>query len=210
MTTTDTRLGVAAFDFDGTITTRDTLLGFMFAAGGPPRAARALLRTGPALAAGFNNSAKRDLAKECTLGLVFKGRSMAEIEQAGHEYAGSLTRLFRPATLERIAWHKSQEHRLVIVSASLVYYLRPIAESLGFESVIGVELAADSTGRATGQLARPNVRCEEKATRLRAWLEEKAIESPRIWAYGDSSGDEHLLQMADHPTWVGKRSSRNP
>ncbi len=47
--------------------------------------------------------------------------------------------------------------------------------------------------------------------RLREWLHGTfgpgtAVE---LWAYGDSSGDEELLTAADHPTWVGRRASRN-
>jgi len=29
-----------------------------------------------------------------------------------------------------------------------------------------------------------------------------------LWAYGDSAGDEELLALADHPTWVGRRAGR--
>ena len=68
-----------------------------------------------------------------------------------------------------------------------------------------VELELDPDGRATGSLARPNVRGEEKANRLHEWLDGRAIEE--MWAYGNSSGDEALLAMSHHPTWIGKRAT---
>jgi phosphatidylglycerophosphatase C len=117
-----------------------------------------------------------------------------------------LPRGFRRSSIERIAHHRTSGHDLVIVSASLVYYLRPIASDLGFHHVIAVEMEADPDGVLTGALTTPNVRREHKETRLREWLGDEPFE---LWAYGDSSGDEHLLGMAHHPTWVGRRAKQN-
>ncbi len=45
-----------------------------------------------------------------------------------------------------------------------------------------------------------NVRGAEKESRFRAWM---GGETPKeMWAYGNSSGDDELLGMADHQTWV--------
>ena len=98
----------------------------------------------------------------------------------------------------------------MIVSASLVYYLRPVADELGFHDVLGVEMEVGADGRLTGRVSGANVRAAEKERRLRAWLGAGHDGALELWAYGNSSGDDHLLAMAHHPTWVGKRADRNP
>jgi phosphatidylglycerophosphatase C len=191
---------VAAWDFDGTITKRDTLVPFLFAQnrlGFVPGALRATI-TGQ-----FREGNRRDIAKAVMVRAIFAGRSAQDVETAGGAYAASLPRLYRPESLERIAWHKAQGHELVLVTASLGAYARPAATTLGFDHVIATELEATSPEAAnstlTGNLAGPNVRGPEKAARLTAWL---AGSTAELWAYGDSNGDNELLAMAQHPTRI--------
>jgi len=213
--------GLAAWDFDGTITQRDTLMGFLSFVAGRRALSAAAGRRVIALGRGLRDDASRDLAKERVIGDLMAGRALADVEDAGRRYAELLPAQFRPEALERIRWHSEQGHSQVIVSASLVYYLRPLAEDLGFVDVIGVELAVDDRGLCTGAFARPNVRGDQKALRLREWLDGTlsvsdlddgedggGLRRPRIWAYGNSSGDDALLAMADHPTWMGRRATR--
>ena len=208
----DGRRRVAAFDFDGTITQQDTLAGFLAAAGGRRRLGTSMAIDTPGMARGLRNDEIRDATKERILGRVLRGRTDDDLRISGRAYAALLPARFRPATIERLQWHQRQGHQTVIVSASLVYYLDPVAAALGVDAVIGVEMAIGSDGLLSGGLARPNVRASEKARRLRAWLDATGadIDQPvELWAYGNSSGDDQLLAMAAHPTWVGKRASRN-
>ena len=68
--------------------------------------------------------------------------------------------------MQRADWHRTQGHRLVIISASLGAYLRPIGERLRFDAVLATELEAGPDGRLTGRIAGENVRGPEKARRL--------------------------------------------
>ena len=191
---------VAAFDFDGTIAKRDTLLGFLEHAGGRRRTMFHLARRSPSLIKGMWNAESRDHAKNTVVGGVLRGLSEEQLTILGGSYARTLTKLYRKDMLERISWHRDEGHETVIVSASLVYYLRPVARELGIDDVIGVELAFDSIGSASGGLARPNVRGPEKVRRLEEWWGDRP--ATELWAYGDSSGDAELLARADHPTRV--------
>lgn len=197
--------GVAAFDFDETITRRDTLVPFLQYVAGRRRLASALARHAPTGARGLRASELRDRYKEQVLATLLRGRDADEVAAAGLAYARTLPRGFRRESLDRIERHRRAGHELVIVSASLVYYLRPIAADLGFSDVIAVDMEVGPDGRLTGTLVGPNVRKAEKAVRLAAWLGDSPYE---LWAYGDSSGDEELLAMAHHPTWVGRRATR--
>jgi HAD superfamily hydrolase (TIGR01490 family) len=195
---------VAAFDFDGTITQRDTLAGFLVFVGGRGAVARASARRSLSMAAGLRNDIRRDQAKEAVLGDVLGGRSDDDLRAAGERYAALLPERYRPDIVQRVGWHRHEGHELVIVSASLAYYLGPVASALGIDHVIGVEMAVGPDGLLTGVLAGPNVRGAEKATRLQAWWADRPADE--LWAYGNSSGDEALLSLADHPTWVGRRA----
>ncbi len=197
---------VAAFDFDGTITQRDTLAGFLVAAAGRTAVARSSARRLAGMVAGLRDDAARDAAKAAVLGDVLGGRSHHDLLAAGQRYATQLPAGYRPDIVDRVRWHRDEGHEVVIVSASLRYYLDPVAKALGIDHVIGVEMAVGDDGSLTGALAAPNVRGAQKATRLTAWLGDRPADE--LWAYGNSSGDEALLAMADHPTWVGRRASR--
>ncbi|NLA34787.1 MAG: HAD-IB family hydrolase [Actinobacteria bacterium] len=203
------RPGVAAWDFDETITTHDTLVPFLAHVGGKAALAKSLATHSPLLVRGLRSSDRRDEAKERVLADILRGRHVDEVTHAGLQYARTLPALFRRESLERIGWHRDQGHRLVIVSASLVYYLRPIATELGFDEVIGVDMEVGPDDRLTGALVGRNVRKAEKAVRLTSWIETQGLVDPEIWAYGDSSGDEELLAMSHYPRWHGKRSHLN-
>jgi phosphatidylglycerophosphatase C len=190
---------VAAFDFDGTITRRDTLVPFLAKVGGWHRLGLGLARVVPALV-GRN---RRDVTKLASVRAALAGRGVEEVEALARDYAAGLPTGYRPDMAARIAEHRAAGHRLVLVTASLELYAKPAAEALGFDDVIAVRLVARN-GHYTGGLAGPNVRGAEKARRLLALLGET---KPTIWAYGNSSGDRELLAMADHAHMVGRRSS---
>ncbi len=199
---------IAAFDFDGTLTRRDTLLPFLTRACGPRAVGRTVGRVAPAAVrarAGrlVGEIHHRDVTKAALLHGLFTGRRDDWLQAQGRQYATTLGSKLRPEMVEQVRWHRDAGHELVIVSASLRTYLDPFAASFGFDHVIAVELEADDDGMLTGAMAGPNVRGEEKAARLRRWLGDDAPEM--LWAYGNSSGDTELLAMADVPVWVAGR-----
>jgi phosphatidylglycerophosphatase C len=201
---TDTpRPGIAAFDFDGTLARRDTLVPFLRRVRGTPRvlvaAARAALRT-----------RDRDTLKVGTVGHLFRGVPADDLDEMGRAYVPILVDLLRPEMVERVRWHQDEGHAVVIVSASLGAYLRPLAEHLGMDAALAVELVTGADGHLTGRVVGElNTRGPEKVARLEAWAAQRFGPGTRfeLWAYGDSSGDDELLALADHPTWVGRRAN---
>lgn len=198
--------GLAAFDFDGTITRRDTLVPFLARVAGPARFAGVCSRLGLSGARGRLNVRDRDEIKAAMIHLLFEGRSEDELRARGERYARDLlSDSLRPMVLDRLHRHRDRGHRSIIVSASLVYYLDPIAADLSMDGVIGVEPEVVD-GYLTGRLARPNVRAAEKAKRVRQWLDapDDGPLGVTMWAYGNTSGDHELLALADWAYWLGR------
>ncbi len=194
------RPGIAAFDFDGTLVRRDTLVPFLARLSGRRRLAAALA------AQGRRYRRDRDAAKLDVLRRLTTGIAQERLEELGRDYSVGLHHLLQPDTVARLRWHRTAGHHLLVVSASLGAYLRPLGATLGLDDVIAVELEADDAGRCTGEVrGGVNVNGAEKARALRAWIGAHLPDGvvPEIWAYGDTAGDTELLAMADHPCWVG-------
>lgn len=192
---------VAAFDVDGTLTIRDCVGPFLLRVGGWTGVTRAMLRKpGSALGAGVRRD--RDRMKELIVGGVLRGRKVAQVEALGEEFAKHVEAdWLRSDTLERLRWHQRAGHRIVLVSASLGPYLRPLGRRLGVDDVLCAEPLTVGDEFADG-LDGANCRAQEKVRRLDAWLADGGWEDATVWAYGDSAGDRELLARADHPLLV--------
>jgi phosphatidylglycerophosphatase C len=197
---------VAAFDFDGTLSTRDNVLPFLVAAVGPARTAGALGRIAPRLAAAALASERRDDAKAALVRRTLTGYERKKLDRIAYVFANDVFRHhLRHEMVDRVAWHRDRGHEVVLVSASFGDYLAPIADRLGIDGVLATELEVGPDGRLTGRLAGPNVRGREKVRRFERWLGD---EPARLWAYGDSGGDRELLARADHGTLLAGRRRR--
>jgi phosphatidylglycerophosphatase C len=200
---TDERRRVAAFDFDGTLSRRDSLGPFLERVCGRGPLYRAMAVRAPMLAGIAVGIGDRDAEKERLVGKLLAGRTAASVRDAGQQYARALIEgdALRPEMLEKVAWHRAEGHEIVIVSASLDVYLEPLAPLLGIDRVFCTQLGVGPDGRLDGRLEGGNVRGPEKVRRVEAWLDGAAVE---LWAYGDSAGDRELLAAADHAHKIGK------
>lgn len=186
-------MDLALFDFDGTITTRETMPDFMRAAVRPGR-----LRLGKVLLAPLVVGYRLGLvsgtvvrAAICLFG--FRGVPAPELEGHGLAFARDvLPGLLRPEAMARIAWHRARGDAVVIVSGGLDVYLEPWAREHGLELVCSSLEQRDGllTGRYRG---RQCVRAE-KARRVMERYPPTGY--ARIHAYGDTPEDQELLAMA--------------
>lgn len=188
---------IAAFDFDGTLTYRDSLLSFLIFAVGPVRTILYLLLELPYLLGFCMGVISRQKVKEAVLTRFFLGESIEALKKKGESFAKNhLPSLVRPEGLERIIWHRNQGHRCILVSANLALYLEPWSKANGFDVCLATRLEVTSSGKVTGRLEGLNCRGEEKVCQLK-----KNIGNERVilYAYGDSDGDRELLTFADYP-----------
>ena len=193
---------VALFDFDGTITTRDSLLPFLWQLFGPVKLAGFALLMSPLLLGYLLRLIPNGVAKEKLLGRMLGGMPMNQLKSEAERFArDTLPHLVRPESAERIAWHLGQGHRVIIVSASLELYLKPWADALGIDEVLATRLAVEQ-GRAAGRFDGVNCFGAEKAQRIRDYLGD--VSGLEFYAYGDSRGDREMLAMAEHAYYRGE------
>lgn len=197
---------VAAFDFDGTLTWRDTLLPFLRHLLGWPRLLWVFFICSPWLLAYALRLTSNHRAKARLLHASMAGRTLAEVERCAQAFVQhELPLQWRPWALRQLVQHQQQGHRCVIVSASTSLYMPLAGASLGVDAVLCTEMeVADS--RYTGRMATANCHGEEKVRRLQAWLarEYGADAAPLLHAYGDTSGDKPLLRLAQEAWYRGK------
>ncbi|MFM2183744.1 MAG: hypothetical protein RJB61_2038 [Actinomycetota bacterium] len=192
---------VAAFDVDGTLTSRDCVVPFLVRVGGWGGVAAAFGRRA-VRSASLLVQRDRDGLKDIVVSGVLRGRHVDEIEQIGETFAAEVhDRWMRSDTVARLRWHQRSGHSVVLVSASLGQYLRPLGRRLGVDGVLCTEPRSDGGAFVDG-LDGPNCRAAEKVRRLEAWLADRGLTGAPLWAYGDSSGDRELLARADHPVLV--------
>jgi phosphatidylglycerophosphatase C len=193
---------VAAFDVDGTLTTRDCVVPFLELLAGRTRMTMGMLRQPRAVLAAAARR-DRDRFKAVAVRAAFRGRRADDVEALGVEFARKIhASWLRADTPGRLAWHQSQGHLVVLVSASLGPYLRPLGQMLGVDGVLCTEASVDAQGRYSGELNGDNCRGPEKIRLLREWLNQRNLDNAQLWAYGDSNGDRELLSAAHHHFYV--------
>ncbi len=185
---------VVAFDFDGTLTVKDSFTAFLKWRAGPVRYALGLARLVPAAAA-YLFHRDRGRIKAAAVGVFLKGVPHDRLEADARAFAESHARkLLRPDAVAAWKRWRDQRVRLVIVTASPDIVVAPFARGLGADAILGTQLSYDPENRVLGAFSGPNCRGPEKVVRLR----EVFGHDVRLKAaYGDTSGDTEMLAMAE-------------
>jgi HAD superfamily hydrolase (TIGR01490 family) len=195
---------VAFFDLDKTIIAGSSTLAFS----GPLRergliGRRALLRSGYAqlllMVAGadadFMERMRSRISALCAGWDAVEVRSV--IEDSIHEILPSM--IYTEAR-ELIAAHRADGDRVVVVSASGVEMVEPVARALGADDAVGTRMQVEH-GRYTGEI---EFYCygEGKAEAARALAAEHGYRLADCFAYSDSITDRPLLEAVGHPRAV--------
>ncbi len=157
---------IAAFDVDGTLTTRDCVVPFLRRVAGTRHLVQQLTtdarQTVPALV-----RRDRDALKARAARAAFADRPVQEVGRHAADFARMAhTSWLRPDTLEMLHRHQAAGDTVVLVSASFEIYLRPLGGLLGVDDVLAARLAIGPDRRFTGDLDGSNCRGPEKVRRL--------------------------------------------
>lgn len=187
---------VAAFDFDETLTERDTLLPFLRSVVGNRQYFIKMFRLSPILIAYGLRVIPNWRAKQAVLSYFLAGIPQEQLHKAAERFAEyEIPKWLRHEAVERLRWHQSKGHRTILVSASLTLYLKPWAQQMGIQDVLGTELEVQN-GRHTGRIKGKNCYGPEKLARLQSLIN---VDHCCLHAYGDSKGDREMLSVAQYP-----------
>ena len=198
---------IAAFDFDGTLTKRDTLMPFLARGLGWPRFLLALLKCSPWLLGFALRAVPNHVAKQKLMQATLTNKTTTEIDDWTSRWlAQSFPGQTQSWAIARLTEHQQAGHCCVMVSASPDLYLKRVAQQLGFDALLCTEMVV-MDGQLTGDMKTPNCYGEQKVLRLKAWMAErfgKDAEHAVLYAYGDTSGDKPMLRLAMQAFYRGK------
>jgi len=187
---------IAFFDFDGTLTTKDSMVKFIQFAVGKPAYYMGLLKLSPMLVAYMLKLIPNDLAKEKLVRHFFKSWDEVFFQKIANQYSlDEIDKIIRPSGIKKLSWHQERGHEVVIVSASMESWLKPWCKQKGVE-LISTRLEVINT-KLTGKFSTKNCYGPEKVNRIKENYDLSQYE--QVYAYGDSRGDEDMLALADEP-----------
>lgn len=185
---------IAFFDFDGTITSKDSLIDFIRFAVGDIRFLFGFLLLSPILILFKLKIIPNYKAKEIIISYFFKGISSEVFEKIAKKYSlEKINLIVRPLALKRIKWHKKQGNTVVVVSASIESWLEPWCKKNNL-LLLSTKLKIENY-KITGKLLTKNCYGQEKVNRIHKafTLEDYTY----IYVYGDSRGDLEMLRIAN-------------
>ncbi|MEH0158263.1 HAD-IB family hydrolase [Limibacter armeniacum] len=186
---------IAFFDFDGTITNKDSLLELAKFSSGNFIFYIKMFVLSPMLIAmklGFLSSKK---AKETFLYFFFNGKSQEEMETLMRKFSSDMIpKMLKKDALERLRWHQENSHTISVVTAS-GQWVKYWCHEIGIRC-IHTELDF-SNGIFKGKILGENCNGHTKVQMIKQKFDLGQYKS--IYAYGDSKGDKEMLQMASYP-----------
>ncbi|MBO4711383.1 HAD family hydrolase [bacterium] len=187
---------LALFDFDKTITDRDTFLPFLLFSFGWLRTILVLLLLSPQALICLAGFMSRKKYKEMIFKLTIKGWTKEKFNAVAQDfYRQKVRNYLRKSALDEIKRHLENDADVSLVSASPEDWLKPFTDELGI-NLIGTRLEIKD-GSYTGKIVGNNCRKAEKVNRVKEVYNLENYSD--IYAYGDSRGDKEMLEMSNHP-----------
>lgn len=184
---------IAFFDFDGTITTKDTLLEIIKYQKGVSKFYTGFLLCSPYIAAWKLGLIPNYAAKERVMRFFFAKTPVDEFQRKCDAFATEvLPSLLRPKALEEINRLQQSGAEVVIVSASPGNWSQAWRKTLNIESLATRLQIKDA--KLTGRFDGKNCHGQEKVCRIRDAYDLNSYDE--IYCYGDSKGDKPMLGLA--------------
>jgi phosphatidylglycerophosphatase C len=186
---------IAVFDFDGTITHKDTLLVFIKFSKGICSLIFGIMLFSPLIVAMKLRLYPNWKVKQKLFSFFFKGESLEKFNDFGNKFNSEIYKILRPKALETLKLHKKKGDRIIIVSASIENWIIPWAEKVGTDIVIGTKIETNKDGLLTGNFLSKNCYGQEKVNRLLEMFPNR--NDYELIVYGDSRGDKELIELSD-------------
>jgi len=186
---------IAVFDFDGTITNKDTFLEFIRYTKGNLFFLYGFFLHLPLLIAYILKIYPNWKIKQKLFSYFFKGMKLKYFNLICEEFCHNTFGIIRSEAKNAIQKHIDANDTLVIISASINNWVRPFADKLTIPIVLCTEIEIDLNDCLTGKFSTPNCYGQEKVNRLLQIFPQR--DNYYLIAYGDSSGDKELMNYAD-------------
>ena len=186
---------IAFFDFDGTVTKKDSLLEFIKFVKGDLSFYFGFLLHSPILVLYKLQLLSNQRAKEVMLNYFFGKMPLEKFNAHCEEFMrNKLPALLRPKAIKEIEKLKQAGAEVVIVSASPESWLQSWCSSLQLKCIATKLVVANN--RITGRIEGLNCHGEEKVRRIKTQFDLNEYAS--IYAYGDTPGDRYMLALANY------------
>ena len=183
---------IAFFDFDGTITTKDTFLEIIKFQKGVVHFYIGFILYSPILVAFKLKIISNSWAKGQILKFFFANKKVADFQAECNLFADRmLPGLIRPKALKEIRDLKNLNSEVVIVSASAENWIKNWTDSLDVKLISTI--LETKNGKITGRIQGKNCHGEEKVRRISALYD--LTQYDEIYCYGDSPGDKPMLSL---------------
>ena len=116
---------IYAFDFDGTLTRRDTLLEFIRYTCGNKAFCKGFLRYSPLLVLMKLGQYPNWKVKQKVFAYFFKGMPLKDFDQQGRLFALDNQHLLRPKGVDMVKKAQAEDAEVLIVSASIDNWVKP-------------------------------------------------------------------------------------
>lgn len=187
---------IVAFDFDGTITRKDTLLEFIKFAKGNIAFYTGFCFYMPILLAYKLGLYPNWKVKQKIFTYFFRGTSLVNFNKLCNDFFLERGRnLIYLSAVDKIRKHLEQHDKVMIISASIENWVEPFARYLGIDYILCTQVETDLNGILTGAFLTSNCYGAEKVKRLVTFFPDR--KSYYLIVYGDSKGDRELLAYAD-------------
>jgi phosphatidylglycerophosphatase C len=190
------------FDFDGTITRRDTTRIILRAAA----SRRPLRGTVYALALVFSqlflSQERFHRHKDVLLFSLLERMSEMEVATVVARYRAQVEPLLRPDMLERMKECDASGMRVLVVSASPAFAVERVLEDLRV-SVIGAKVSPAGGGSTVPRQMVVSCFGAQKVARFHEWAAREGWQGEVVAAWSDSLMDLPLMQLAKRRYWVG-------
>lgn len=182
---------VYAFDFDGTLTTKDTLIEFIRYAKGSRALGLGFMRYAHLLVLMKIGLYPNYKAKQKVFAHFFKDTTLDDFNALCKAFAASSSHLLRPNAIEAIKHAIKEGSEVLIVSASIDNWVQPFFPQV---KVVGTQIEVID-GKLTGRFLSKNCYGQEKVNRILSLYPNR--HDYHLTAYGDSRGDKEMLAFAD-------------
>ena len=186
------------FDFDGTLTTSDTLLEFIKYAKGRGRFLMVFLMYSPLLVLMKLHLYPNWKVKQQIFAHLFAGMRIEKFDALCRGFAEESQHLLRPKGITLMHEALVAGAQVFIVSASIDNWVRPFFDirNLKGVQVLGTQIEVED-GKLTGNFKSNNCYGKEKVHRIAEALKSFERSEYEIEAFGDSRGDKEMLAFAD-------------